>query len=194
MREHHRGCSGRWRGLVSLGFGPDGKRVRRKVSGRTKTEVKDKLKDCTTSCAKGSTPRPTYTVQNAVTTGWHNGLHGRSAKTISTNREVLAPLTALDRSCEAQGADCNRRQVGAGEARRYPVHQDSPDRPQRRWSGRSGTRRRTTSWAGTSPRSSTSPQGPGGTPVQVPDPAAGAGPDRCRRERHGCTHTSCSAC
>jgi hypothetical protein len=28
---------------VSLGFGLDGKRIRRKVSGRTKTEVKDKL-------------------------------------------------------------------------------------------------------------------------------------------------------
>ena len=43
--QHHRGCRGRWRGSVSLGFGPDGKRVRRKVSGRTKTEVKDKLQD-----------------------------------------------------------------------------------------------------------------------------------------------------
>ena len=41
--EHHRGCVGRWRGSVSLGFGPDGRRVRRKVGGRTKTEVKDKL-------------------------------------------------------------------------------------------------------------------------------------------------------
>ena len=40
---HHRGCLGRWRGSVSLGFGPDGRRVRRKVGGRTKTEVKDKL-------------------------------------------------------------------------------------------------------------------------------------------------------
>jgi hypothetical protein len=43
--EHHRSCSGRWRGSVSLGFGPDGRRLRRKVSGRTRTQVKDKLKD-----------------------------------------------------------------------------------------------------------------------------------------------------
>ena len=40
---HRRGCPGRWRGSISLGFGLGGKRVRRKVGGRTKTEVKDKL-------------------------------------------------------------------------------------------------------------------------------------------------------
>lgn len=31
-------------GVVSLGFDADGKRIRRKVSGKTRTEVKDKLK------------------------------------------------------------------------------------------------------------------------------------------------------
>jgi hypothetical protein len=31
----------RYVGAVSLGFGPDGKRSRRKVSGRTKQEVRD---------------------------------------------------------------------------------------------------------------------------------------------------------
>jgi hypothetical protein len=34
----------RYVGAVSLGFGPDGKRVRRKVTGRTKQDVRDKLK------------------------------------------------------------------------------------------------------------------------------------------------------
>jgi hypothetical protein len=33
---HHRTCSGRWRGVVSLGFDADGKRIRKKVSGQTK--------------------------------------------------------------------------------------------------------------------------------------------------------------
>ena len=37
---HHRTCAGRWRGVVSLGFDADGKRIRRKVSGSTRTEVK----------------------------------------------------------------------------------------------------------------------------------------------------------
>jgi hypothetical protein len=34
----------RYVGAISVGFGPDGKRIRRKVSGRTKAEVRDKLK------------------------------------------------------------------------------------------------------------------------------------------------------
>ena len=42
--ERHRHCQGRWRGVISLGFGPDGKRIRRKVSGKTKTIVQDRLK------------------------------------------------------------------------------------------------------------------------------------------------------
>jgi hypothetical protein len=40
----HKTCAGRWRGVVSLGFDADGKRLRRKVSGQTKAEVRDKLK------------------------------------------------------------------------------------------------------------------------------------------------------
>jgi hypothetical protein len=42
---HHKTCAGRWCGVVSLGFGPDGKRARRKVSGPTKAAVRDKLKE-----------------------------------------------------------------------------------------------------------------------------------------------------
>jgi integrase len=93
--EHHRSCPGRWRGSVSLGFGPDGKRVRRVVNGRTKTVVKDKLQDLHDELRDGIRCSPTYTVQGAVDDWLAHGLDGRSAKTISTNREVLAPLTAL---------------------------------------------------------------------------------------------------
>lgn len=35
----------RWRGAVDLGYGPDGRRLRKKVSGRSKAEVVRKLKD-----------------------------------------------------------------------------------------------------------------------------------------------------
>ncbi len=83
-----------WNGPVSLGFGPDGKRVR-KVRGRTKTEVKDKLQDLHDELRAGIRSSPTYTVQNAVDDWLAHGLQGRPAKTISTNREVLPPLTAL---------------------------------------------------------------------------------------------------
>ena len=35
---------GRYVGAVSLGYGPNGRRIRRKVTGKTKQEVRDKLK------------------------------------------------------------------------------------------------------------------------------------------------------
>ena len=93
--QHHRGCQGRWRGSISLGFGADGRRIRRKVSGRTKTEIKDKLQLLHDELREGIRSSPRYTVQNAVNDWLAHGLDGRSAKTVSTNREVLAPLTAL---------------------------------------------------------------------------------------------------
>jgi hypothetical protein len=55
---HHRNCAGRWRGVVSLGFAADGKRVRRKVSGTTRTEVKDKLKELHSELDSGSPDNP----------------------------------------------------------------------------------------------------------------------------------------
>jgi integrase len=65
------------------------------VSGRTKTEIKDKLQLLHDELRKGIRSSPRYTVQNAVDDWLAHGLDGRSAKTVSTNREVLAPLTAL---------------------------------------------------------------------------------------------------
>jgi hypothetical protein len=37
-------ANGTWVGAISLGSRPDGSRIRRKVTGRTKTEVREKLK------------------------------------------------------------------------------------------------------------------------------------------------------
>jgi hypothetical protein len=37
-------ANGTWVGAISLGWRPDGSRIRRKVTGRTKTEVRQKLK------------------------------------------------------------------------------------------------------------------------------------------------------
>ena len=53
----------RYVGAVSLGFGPDGKRNRRKVSGRTKQEVRDKLKALHAELDRGLRTSSTYTVQ-----------------------------------------------------------------------------------------------------------------------------------
>jgi hypothetical protein len=43
--DEHRRCAGSWRGVVSLGYGPDGRRIRRKVRGQTRTGVRARLRD-----------------------------------------------------------------------------------------------------------------------------------------------------
>lgn len=55
-----------WTGAISLGFGPDGKRKRLKRKGRTKTEVKDKLKQAVEDLDKGVKPDHRYSVEDAV--------------------------------------------------------------------------------------------------------------------------------
>jgi integrase len=89
---NHKGCNGRWRGVVSLGFGPDGKRVRRKVSGQTKTEVKDKLRALHTELDAGVRTQRGYTVQKAVDDWLASGLPGRAAKTVEVNQDSLRPV------------------------------------------------------------------------------------------------------
>jgi integrase len=94
--ERHNGCPGVWRGAVSLGYTPDGqRRIRRKVSGKTKTAVKDKLKALHADLDKGITPKTGYayyTVRQAAEDWLASGLDGRSAKTIKKNENVLEPI------------------------------------------------------------------------------------------------------
>jgi len=47
----------RWRGAASLGYGPNGRRIRKKVSGATKAEVLRKLRDLRTEL-NGGMPIP----------------------------------------------------------------------------------------------------------------------------------------
>ena len=56
----------RYIGAVSVGFGPDGRRLRRKVSGKTKQEVRGKLKAFHAELDIGLQPAAGYTVQAAV--------------------------------------------------------------------------------------------------------------------------------
>src|SRR5215472_16985575 len=88
----HRGCSGRWRGEVSLGFASDGRRQRRKVSGRTKLEVKDKLKALHEELDVGVQSSARYTVAQAVEDWLAEGLDGRSVSTVTMNRHLLRPV------------------------------------------------------------------------------------------------------
>ena len=85
----------RYVGAISVGFGPDGKRLRRKVTGRTKTEVRDKLKAAHNELDRGLHTSATYTVQLAVSDWLEGGLQGRSERTRSIYQEALKPLREL---------------------------------------------------------------------------------------------------
>jgi integrase len=82
----------RYVGAISLGFGLDGKRTRRKVTGRTKQEVRDKLKALHAELDRGLHTSATYTVRQAVDDWLEGGLPGRSERTRSIYQEALTPL------------------------------------------------------------------------------------------------------
>jgi integrase len=93
--ERHRHCPGSWRAEVTLGFTPEGKRDRRRVKGRTKTEVQEKLKALQSELDKGIIPKAgaaAYTVQQAAEDWLREGLIGRSAKTVKKNENMLTPI------------------------------------------------------------------------------------------------------
>ena len=83
----------RYIGAVSLGFGGDGNRVRRKVSGKTKQEVRQKLKDLHADLDAGVQSPAGYTVQAAVDAWLAHGLSGRSERSLALYRAGVKPLT-----------------------------------------------------------------------------------------------------
>src|SRR6266566_251915 len=89
-------AKGRWYAAVSVGYGSDGKTWRRhKISGRTRAEVAAKLRELQAEQDLGARPTPGYTVQRAVDDWLAEGLDGRSAGTVTLNRNVLKPVTAI---------------------------------------------------------------------------------------------------
>ena len=76
---------GRWIASASLGYGPDGRRIRKKASGRTKTEAKQRLKDVLRDYDDGLAIAPAdYTVERAVNDWLEYGLSGRDEMTVKT--------------------------------------------------------------------------------------------------------------
>jgi hypothetical protein len=68
-----------WVAAVSLGYkGGKRKRVRRKVTGRTKTEVRTRLRDLRRDLDHGVRSSATYTIGDALDDWLANGLNGRS--------------------------------------------------------------------------------------------------------------------
>jgi integrase len=82
----------RYVGAVSLGFGLDGKRIRKVVSGKTKQEVKDKLKDLHDQLDHPVRSSWTCTLRVAVDDWLADGMDGRSFQTIAKYRNVLKPV------------------------------------------------------------------------------------------------------
>ncbi|TDC25398.1 site-specific integrase [Streptomyces sp. 8K308] len=81
----------RWMATISLGFDEDGKRVRKRASGRTKTEARAKLKELLRQHEENKTapaPPPDYTVEEAVLNWLTYGLAGKAPSTVR-NYEIL---------------------------------------------------------------------------------------------------------
>jgi hypothetical protein len=96
--QRHRHCPGLWRGELTLGYTGDGKRQRRKVSGKTKVAVVDKLRDLRLQLDTGITPKAGYahyTLRQAAEDWLEHGLEGRSAKTVTKNQNVLEPILTV---------------------------------------------------------------------------------------------------
>jgi integrase len=81
----------RYVGAVSLGFSPSGTRIRRKVTGCTKAEVRDKLRELHQQVESGLRPRRRYTVNDALDDWLAHGLDGLSARTVTLYKNTIAP-------------------------------------------------------------------------------------------------------
>jgi integrase len=79
----------RYVGVVSLGYSPSGTRVRKKVMGRTKTEVRDKLKELHAQVESGVRPRRHYTVNDALDDWLATGLDGLAPSTVTVYRNTI---------------------------------------------------------------------------------------------------------
>jgi integrase len=80
----------RWFATVYVGYSPDGKRRKVKVSARTKTEAKGKLQQLLRDRDDGHVlGGQTYTVRDAVESWLAHGLTGRQESTV-VNRTILA--------------------------------------------------------------------------------------------------------
>lgn len=84
----------RWVGAVSLGRGADGKRQRRKITGKTKSEVRLKLRALREEIAAGAKTSARYTVERAVEDWLREGLDGRAPRTVELYEGLLKPVVA----------------------------------------------------------------------------------------------------
>jgi integrase len=82
----------RYAGAISLGWGADGKRARKVVYGRTKQEVKDKLKEAHEDAAAAVKTSRDYTLLHAVNDWLADGMDNPSDGTVAKYANVLKPI------------------------------------------------------------------------------------------------------
>jgi hypothetical protein len=117
-----------WTGAISLGFDAAGKRQRVKRKGRTKAQVKDKLREVVEDLAAGVTAAEGYTVADAISDFLDQGMKGKSAETVGNYRSLAGNhvIPSLPRRGQAQEAD--RRRAGHVDGRQGGGTLD-PDTP-----------------------------------------------------------------
>jgi len=81
----------RYVGAISLGHDASGQRIRRKVTGRTKQEVRDKLKALHAELNTGVRTSASYTVEQAVADWLGEDLDGRRSGPGFSTRAYCAP-------------------------------------------------------------------------------------------------------
>jgi integrase len=79
---------GGFTGAVSCGFDATGRRLRVKRKGRTKAQVKDKLREVVDDLEAGVTAGLSYTVKDAVNDFLDKGLKGKSKSTVDNYRSL----------------------------------------------------------------------------------------------------------
>lgn len=75
-------------GAISLGFDAAGTRSRVKRKGRTKAQVRDKLREVVDDLEAGVTAAEGYTVQDAINDFLDQGMKGKSPETVSNYRSL----------------------------------------------------------------------------------------------------------
>ena len=84
----------RWTGTITVGWKPDGRRDRIIVRGRTKTEVKDKLRAKHTELAAGIRTTANYTVEQCLK-DWLETLNTQAESTITGYRIMVRHMVEL---------------------------------------------------------------------------------------------------
>jgi hypothetical protein len=116
---------------VSLGHSPEGLRRRPTVRGRTKTEVRDKLRALREDIASNVHTPAAYAVRQAIEDWLEGGLDGRSKDTVTKYRYTLKPVSERIGHATLPRAHRERRPQGADRARQGAVQFHGRDRTQR---------------------------------------------------------------